>query len=130
MNENLRCPMCDSSDLKEENGYYVCQICGNKTPVPPVADKKTSEEKTQIASKKQKKSPPDRLITNGCMGFGIGFILLLGIIFVGLSVYGKVYLYNGYEYTAVLTTISIIAMVMGFIVLVIGLIAKFYFNKK
>ena len=34
MNENLKCPMCDSTELKQENGYYVCQICGNKIPIP------------------------------------------------------------------------------------------------
>ncbi len=30
--ENLKCPMCDTSDFKEDNGYYVCQICGHKIP--------------------------------------------------------------------------------------------------
>jgi hypothetical protein len=30
--ENLKCPMCETSDFKDENGYYVCQICGHKIP--------------------------------------------------------------------------------------------------
>ena len=132
METNLKCPMCDSSDIKEENGYYVCQICGNKIPVPTVEDKKTSkkEKKSKSTSEKTQKPLPDRLIRDGCVGFGVGFILLLGIIFVGLAVYGKVYFYNGYEFTAVLTTISIIGMVGGFIESIIGLILKVISNKK
>lgn len=30
--ENMKCPMCDTSDFREDNGYYVCQICGHKIP--------------------------------------------------------------------------------------------------
>lgn len=26
----MKCPVCDTSDFKFEDGYYVCQICGNK----------------------------------------------------------------------------------------------------
>lgn len=33
MNKEYKCPSCGTSDFKVENGYYVCQICGNQTAV-------------------------------------------------------------------------------------------------
>ena len=38
--------MCDSTNFKEENGYYVCQVCGNKIPVPSKTDDKPKKTKT------------------------------------------------------------------------------------
>lgn len=37
MDKDLRCPMCEMSNFKEENGYYVCQICGHKIPITDIA---------------------------------------------------------------------------------------------
>ena len=30
-NKDYKCPVCGTSDFKVENGYYICQICGNQT---------------------------------------------------------------------------------------------------
>lgn len=46
MEKNLKCPMCDSSDFKEENGYYVCQVCGNKIPIQSKTDEKPKKTET------------------------------------------------------------------------------------
>ena len=101
--------MCDSSDFKKENGYYVCQICGNKIPIQSKTDDKQKNHR-------------------GLTLFGMGLVLLLGIIIVGLAVYGRVYFFDGYFITKLLTICCIIWMVGGFIEFLVGLIMKF--SKK
>ena len=112
--------MCDSSDFKEENGYYVCQICGNKIPVQSKADKQSKQ-----SSEKQKKPLPDRLIRNGLIFLVLGIVLLLGIAIIGSAVYGRAYFFDGYFITRVLTTVAIIWIVGGFITIIVGLLMKF-----
>ena len=51
MEKKLKCPMCDSSNLKEENGYYVCQICGNKIPAISQSDNKPKKLKKHKTTK-------------------------------------------------------------------------------
>lgn len=61
-----------------------------------------------------KKESPIQKYCN--IGFVIGFAgiaLFLGIVLIGLAIYGKVYLFNGYNYTKVLTIISFICMFVG-----------------
>ena len=132
MEKNLKCPMCDSSDFKEENGYYVCQICGNKIPIQTKTDKKpkksSKKNEADSSSEKPQKPLPVRLIQGGLVLFGMGLVLLLGIIIVGLAVYGRVYFFDGYFITKLLTICCIIWMVGGFIELLVGLIMKF--SKK
>ena len=57
MNKEYKCPSCGTSDFKVENGYYVCQICGNQTPV----EEKSQKEVTPKIKKQLEKSA-DKLI--------------------------------------------------------------------
>lgn len=59
----------------------------------------------------------DKLFLGGFVSAVFGTILFVGIILVSLVGWGKVYLYGGYDFTAVLTTISLIFMLLGFVVL-------------
>ena len=59
----------------------------------------------------------DKLFLGGFVSAAFGTILFVGIIFVSLIGWGEVYLYGGYDFTSVLTTISLIFMLLGFVVL-------------
>ena len=59
----------------------------------------------------------DKLFLGGFVSAAFGTILFVGIIFVSLIGWGQVYLYGGYDFTSVLTTISLIFMLLGFVVL-------------
>lgn len=59
----------------------------------------------------------DKLFLGGFVSAAFGTILFIGIILVSLIGWGKVYLYGGYDFTSVLTTISLIFMLLGFVVL-------------
>ena len=49
-----------------------------------------------------------------CLIAGIvGFSLFIGIVLVGLIAYGRIYLFDGYEFTKVLSIISIVLMMIG-----------------
>jgi hypothetical protein len=59
----------------------------------------------------------DKLFLGSFVSAAFGTILFVGIILVSLIGWGKVYLYGGYDFTSVLTTISLIFMLLGFVVL-------------
>lgn len=59
----------------------------------------------------------DKLFLGGFASAAFGTILFVGIILVSLIGWGEVYLYGGYDFTSVLTTISLIFMLLGFVVL-------------
>lgn len=59
----------------------------------------------------------DKLFLCGFVSATFGTILFVGIILVSLIGWGQVYLYGGYDFTSVLTTISLIFMLLGFVVL-------------
>ena len=51
--EKMKCPMCDTSDFKDDNGYYVCQICGHKIAKENAVPQrgKTKTNKTPVSDK-------------------------------------------------------------------------------
>ena len=59
----------------------------------------------------------DKLFLGGFVSAAFGTILFVGIVLVSLIGWGEVYLYGGYDFTSVLTTISLIFMLLGFVVL-------------
>lgn len=59
----------------------------------------------------------DKLFLGGFVSAAFGTILFVGIILVSFVGWGEVYLYGGYDFTSVLTTISLIFMLLGFVVL-------------
>lgn len=123
-----------------------CKFCGEKIEDNAVFCSKckanlTSEEKTNVVSseiidrttndltenEKPIKKKSDKVlniiqkVVFGCLIAGIvGITLFLGIVLVGLSIYGRIYLFGGYDYTKVLSIISIVLMLIG----VCGIITK------
>ena len=115
---------CKFCGEKIEDNAIFCSKCGAKL---------TSEEKTNILSseiidttnslnenEKPIKKKSDKIlniiqkVVFGCLIAGIvGITLFLGIVLVGLFVYGRVYLFDGYVFTKVLTIISIVLMMIG-----------------
>ena len=85
---------------------------------------------TRKSSDKPKKSLPAKLILSGIITLGSGWLLFFGIIIVGLLAYDRVYFFDGYPITAFLTVLSILAIVVGTVILVIGSIMKFNSRKK
>ena len=59
----------------------------------------------------------DKLFLGGFISATFGTILFIGIVLVSFIGYGKVYLYGGYDFTAKLTTTSLVFMLLGFVVL-------------
>lgn len=59
----------------------------------------------------------DKLFLGGFASAALGVIMFLGIVVVGLIGWGEVYLFGGYDFTSILTTISMIFMLLGFVVL-------------
>ena len=59
----------------------------------------------------------DKLFLGGFISATFGVILFIGIVLVSLIGWGKVYLYGGYNFTATLTTISLIFMLLGLVIL-------------
>lgn len=64
----------------------------------------------------------------GLASIGLGILTFLGIVLVGVIVYGRVYLFDGYDFTKVLTIISMVLMLLGVCIfifcLVIGIVKK------
>lgn len=123
---------CKFCGEKIEDNAIFCSKCGAKL---------TSEEKTNVLSseiidtttnglnenEKPIKKKSDKIlniiqkVVFGCLIAGIaGITLFLGIVLVGLFVYGRVYLFDGYDFTKVLSIISIVLMLIG----VCGIITK------
>lgn len=110
--ENLKCPMCETSDFKDENGYYVCQICGHKIPKEaPATPKSNNPSKTSMA------------LVLGILG--IIFAWLFAIVGHAVSIIGIVIGLKEKNETGKTTglTISIIGEVCAVISSLIGIIS-------
>jgi hypothetical protein len=122
---------CKFCGEKIEDNTIFCSKCGAKL---------TSEEKTDVVSseiidttnslnenEKPIKKKSDNIlniiqkVVFGCLIAGIvGITLFLGIVLVGLFAYGRVFLFDGYDFTKALSIISIVLMIIG----VCGIITK------
>ena len=110
--------LCKSCGEKIEGNAIFCGKCGAKL---------TNEEKTNVLSseiidtttnglnenEKLIKKKSDKILNIiqkvgfGCLIAGIaGITLFLGVVLVGLFAYGRVYLFDGYDFTKVLSIIS------------------------
>ncbi|MCR4791947.1 MAG: hypothetical protein K5871_04305 [Lachnospiraceae bacterium] len=72
----------------------------------------------------------DKILGTGFIMSVIGIAGTWLIALVGLIIWHKVYFYNGYGYTKVLCTIAMILMLVGFVLLIIGIIRKLVSKKK
>ncbi len=89
----------------------------------------------------EKNSPSKRLLSDkvigvlntilfaGVIAALVGMLIFIGIILVGLIGYGKVYLFNGYTITKILSIISIVLMIIGVICVVAKVVLYFVFKK-
>ena len=123
---------CKNCGTQLSDNSKFCSNCGYKT------EDANSNESTenieidngQIESESETTNPSssnrlkelynkisDKLFLGGFVSAAFGTILFVGIILVSLIGWGKVYLYGGYDFTSVLTTISLIFMLLGFVVL-------------
>ncbi|MBP3401645.1 MAG: zinc-ribbon domain-containing protein [Clostridia bacterium] len=59
----------------------------------------------------------NKLFLAGFISATFGTILFLGIVLISFIGWGEVYLYGGYDFTSTLTTISLVFMLIGFVVL-------------
>ena len=123
---------CKNCGIQLSDDNKFCSNCGCKI------EETTSPENTenieidngQIEAESETKTPSstnrfkelynkisDKLFLGGFVSAAFGTILFVGIILVSLVGWGEVYLYGGYDFTSVLTTISLIFMLLGFAVL-------------
>lgn len=128
---------CSKCGKPIDDSSAFCNYCGAK-----IDEKKTEQEKAgdaiqPIASNTEDPSGLDSstqstiAVTqkqkNWVMKVGkilaiIGIAGFLTIAFVGLIIWGKVYLYNGFDLTKVLCTLCLILMILGLCGIVVGLI--------
>ena len=74
-----------------------------------------SKKRSTPQIRKQPKSTNNisKLCSMGMMVGCAGVALFLGIVLVSLIIYGRVYLFDGYDYTKVLVVLSLICMFIG-----------------
>lgn len=131
---------CKFCGEKIEKDAIFCSKCGAKL---------TNNEKTDVASteitdeqlvglnkneESIKKSPNKAFniiqkIIFSCLIAGIvGISLFIGIVLVGLIDYGRVYLFDGYDFTKVLSVISIVLMMIGLCSVIVKSVLFFIFK--
>jgi hypothetical protein len=117
--------ICNVCGEKIEEGQKFCPKCGAKIE-PTSTDKNTT---TTSATTNKNLSRTILKICSIGMIFGIvGSALFFGIVLIGLILYGTVFLYGGYDFTKVLTTISIVFMLIGFCSIVAKCILSYIFK--
>lgn len=114
-----------------------CPNCGAKQTENKAEDEIILENDTNEnseTSKRTKVLPEKNIkILQKCCFFGViagitGLAIFLGIVLVGLIAYKKVYLFDGYNFTKVLSVISIIFMMIGLCSAIIKCILHFIFK--
>ena len=117
--------ICNVCGEKIEEGQKFCPKCGAK--IEPMSTLKNTTTTSATTNKNL-----SRTILKICsigMIFGIvGSALFFGIVLIGLILYGTVFLYGGYDFTKVLTTISIVFMLIGFCSIVAKCILSYIFK--
>ena len=119
----------------EENSMF-CNRCGAKLVENNKSINRTeSVEEDSIVNDAKPKKNNDKIINVAqksifvslILGL-IGFTAFLVTIIVGLIAYGRVYLYDGYDFTKVLVTISIVFMLIGVCAVICKSVLYFVFK--
>ena len=123
---------CKNCGTQLSDDSKFCSNCGCKIEetTSPENTENIEIDNSQIESESETTNPSssnrlielqnkisDKLFLGGFVSAAFGTILFIGIILVSLVGWGEVYLYGGYDFTSVLTTISLIFMLLGFVVL-------------
>ena len=123
---------CKNCGIQLSDDNKFCSNCGCKIEdtASPENTEKIEIDNSQIEDESEITNPSstirlkelynkisDKLFLGGFVSAAFGTILFVGIILVSLIGWGEVYLYGGYDFTSVLTTISLIFMLLGFVVL-------------
>ena len=123
---------CKNCGIQLSNDNKFCSNCGCKIEetASPENTEKIEIDNNQVEVEREINNPSstnrlkevynkisDKLFLGSFVSAAFGTILFVGIILVSLIGWGKVYLYGGYDFTSVLTTISLIFMLLGFVVL-------------
>ena len=120
---------CKNCGTQLSDDSKFCSNCGYKTD-DANSNESIKIDNSQVEAESETTNPSsanrlkelynkisDKLFLGGFVSAAFGTILFVGIILVSLIGWGKVYLYGGYDFTSVLTTISLISMLLGFVVL-------------
>ena len=123
---------CKNCGTQLSDNSKFCSNCGYKTEDANSNESIESIEidNNQVKAEREINNPSstnrlkevynkisDKLFLGGFVSAAFGTFLFVGIILVSLVGWGEVYLYGGYDFTSVLTTISLIFMLLGFVVL-------------
>lgn len=116
---------CKNCGSEIAEGSLFCNNCGIKIQEAEQTDLNLTTENPEEVTKGNRVSEKATNIVNkitfGTIIVGlVGAVLFLGIVLVGLFSEGEVYLFDGYDYVKVLSTISIVLMMIG----VCGVVAK------
>lgn len=122
--KNCGTQLSDDSKFCSNCGYKIEDANSNESIESVEIDNsqvETESDTTNLSSTNRLKEVynkiSDKLFLGGFVSAAFGTILFVGIILVSLIGWGEVYLYGGYDFTSVLTTISLIFMLLGFVVL-------------
>lgn len=99
----------------EEKKTSIKQV-NNKVRKNSIIDnikKQITKINTKLANEK-KKSILKNIVTSGLIIGIVGVVIFLGIIIIGI-ISGQIYMFDGYLFTRIITTISIVCMFIGII---------------
>ncbi|MGN0804614.1 MAG: zinc-ribbon domain-containing protein [Candidatus Coproplasma sp.] len=130
----MECKKCGKIN---EEGMLFCGQCGAPLNSEEVkteeSDNAVSCQEVKAEAKPKKLSDKTiKIIDISCFSCWIagivGIVLFLGIVIVGVASYGRVYLFDGYEFTKALTVISIVLMMIGFCSVIAKCVLYFIFK--
>ena len=124
--------ICKKCGAQLEDDAEFCANCGEMVSDSDSVESGVNDVQTDKGNKRLAFIWSDKFLKimfiAGLVSIGLGILIFLGIVLVGVIVYGRVYLFDGYDFTKVLTIISIILMLLGVCVFifcfVIGIVKK------